>query len=171
MPRSWKARSLALVASALAACGQAEAPDEATEDTAREAGPARITPPYKPVATVADLMRGLITLSAETYWASVSVVIDAEGVHENMPETDEEWIEVWSAGMALAESGNLLMMPPRAMNEQAWMEYSEDLVDAGFAAAQAALARDFEAVLAEGETIYNACIACHQDYVPALPDL
>lgn len=165
---------LALVSLALAACGPAETPDAAPEDTqatAREAGTEQITPPYKPVASVADLMRGLITLEAETYWQSVSVVVDADGVHENMPETDEEWIEVWAAGMALAESGNLLMMPPRAKDEEAWMQYSEDLVDAGVAAAEAALDRDFEGVLAEGETIYNACIACHRDYVPRLPDL
>lgn len=165
---------LALVSLALAACEPAETPDEATQDTqaaAGEAEPEQITPPYKPVATVADLMRGPITLEAERYWQSVSVVVDADGVHENMPETDEEWIEVWAAGMALAESGNLLMMPPRAKNEEAWMQYSEDLVDAGRAAAQAAIDRDFEGVLAEGETIYNACIACHRDYVPRLPDL
>lgn len=171
MRSSLKAGSLALLASTLAACGPADAPDEATEETAQEADAPRIEPSYKPVATVADLMRGMITLSAETYWESVSVVIDADGVHENMPETDEEWIEVWSAGMAVAESGNLLMMPPRAINEEAWMQYSEDLVDAGFVAAQAALDRDFEGVLAEGETIYNACVACHRDYVPAMPDL
>jgi hypothetical protein len=51
------------------------------------------------------------------------------------------------------------------------MVYSVSLVDAGLAAAQAAIARDFEGVLAEGETIYNACVACHRDYVPRLPDL
>lgn len=170
MQRIFKAGSLAVAASMLIACGRTEAPDEETE-AATETEPAQITPPYKPVASVLDLMRGQITLSAERYWESVSIVVDAEGMHENMPETDEEWIEVWSAGMALAESGNLLMMPPRAMNEEEWMAYSEDLVDAGLAAAQAASDRDFERVLAEGETVYNACVACHRDYVPRLPDL
>lgn len=162
--------SLAFAASILVACGEIEAPDE-TADAPVEAEAARIEPRYKPVASVVDLMRGMITLSAEVYWESVSVVVDSEGVHENMPQSDEEWIEVWAAGMALAESGNLLMMPPRAIDEEQWMAYSEDLVDAGFAAARAALDRDFEGVLAEGETIYNACVACHRDYVPRLPDL
>lgn len=170
MQRVLRAGSLAIAASILTACSPTEVPDEETE-AAAEAEPAQITPPYKPVASVLDLMRGMITLSAERYWESVSIVVDLEGTHENMPETDEEWIEVWSAGMALAESGNLLMMPPRAINEEEWMAYSEDLVDAGRAAAQAASDRDFERVLAEGETIYNACVACHRDYVPRLPDL
>lgn len=168
MQRISKGGSLVVAASLLIACGAGDAPEETAEPAAEST---QIEPPYKPVASVLDLMRGLITLSAERYWESVSVVVDAEGVHENMPETDEEWIEVWAAGMALAESGNLLMMPPRAINEEAWMGYSEDLVDAGYAAARAALDRDFEGVLAEGETIYNACVACHRDYVPALPDL
>lgn len=164
--------SLAVAASMLAACGQTDVADEQPAEAAPpEAETTQIVPPYKPVASVLDLMRGMITLSAEVYWEAASVVVDAEGVHERMPETDEEWIEVWSAGMAIAESGNLLMMPPRAVNEEQWMAYSTDLVDAGFTAAQAALNRDFEGVLAEGETIYNACVACHRDYVPRLPDL
>lgn len=161
--------SLAFALSALVACGEVEGPE--TADTPVETDAARVEPRYKPVASVVDLMRGLITLSAEVYWESVSVVVDSDGVHENMPQSDEEWIEVWAAGMALAESGNLLMMPPRAIDEEQWMAYSEDLVDAGSAAARAALDRDFEGVLAEGETIYNACVACHRDYVPRLPDL
>lgn len=170
MQRLFTAGSVVVAASILMACGPGEAPDVETE-AASEADTARISPPYKPVASMVDLMRSVITLSAETYWASVSVVVDAEGIQENMPQTDEEWIEVWAAGMALAESGNLLMMPPRAIDEEEWMAYSLGLVDAGFAAAQAALNRDFEGVLAEGETIYNACIECHRDYVPRLPDL
>ena len=87
------------------------------------------------------------------------------------PETDEEWIEVWSAGMTLAESGNLLMMPPRAVDNGDWIRLSTDLVDAGLKAAQVAMDRDFEGVLAVGEEVYNVCVECHQTYVPTLPDL
>ena len=154
----------------LAACSPPEAPDASLEDAAANVE-AIEPPPYKPVASVLDLMRGMITLSAEVYWGSVSIVVDVNGITENKPETELEWIEVWAAGMNIAESGNLLMMPPRGRNEEAWNAYSIDLVDAGYAAARAALARDVEGVLAEGETIYNACLACHRDYVPALPDL
>ena len=42
-------------------------------------------------------MRSSVNLSTEVYWGSVSIVVDADGVHENMPETDLEWIEVWAA--------------------------------------------------------------------------
>jgi len=162
--RSYTSLSLlALAAASLSACGSQEPPEEPVVQA-----PAT---PYKPVATVLDLMRGLVTLSAETYWGSVSVVVDFEGVHENQPETDLEWIEVWSAAMALAESGNLMMMPPRAVDSGEWIRISTDLVDVGLKAAQIASDRDFEGMLTVGEEIYNVCVDCHRIYVPTLPDL
>ena len=158
---------LGVAAIALAACGGQQGADQ----PAAEAAPPPSATPYKPVATLLDLMRGPVTLSAEVYWESVSIVVDAAGIHENQPETDEEWIEVWSAGMTLAESGNLLMMPPRAVDNGDWIRLSTDLVDAGLKAAQVAMDRDFEGVLAVGEEVYNVCVECHQTYVPTLPDL
>ena len=158
---------LGVAAIALAACGGQQGADQ----PAAEAAPPPPATPYKPVATLLDLMRGPVTLSAEVYWESVSIVVDAEGIHENQPETDQEWIEVWSAAMTLAESGNLLMMPPRAVDNGDWIRLSTDLVDAGLKAAQVAMDRDFEGVLAVGEEVYNVCVECHQTYVPTLPDL
>lgn len=157
----------------LQACGGEPMPPAAepeAEQTAVEAAPGA-APRYMPAASVVDLMRSIITVAAEEYWGSVSIVVDADGIHENFPETTDEWRLVWAAGISLAESGNLLMMPPRAIEEEAWMQYSRDLVDVGIQAAQAATDRDAEAVLAIGETIYNVCIECHRDYVPRLPDL
>lgn len=160
----------AIAALALGACDVADESQSSAEET--PATPeAQRAPPYKPVASITDLMRSTITVSAEEYWGSVSIVVDENGVTENMPEGDEEWRLVWAAGITLAESGNLLMMPPRAIDEPDWMAYSEDLVDVGLEAAQAAEDRDFEAVLAVGERIYNVCLECHRHYVPALPDL
>ena len=72
-------------------------------------------PPYKPVATVRELMESVVAHAAETYWGSVQVIVDETGVHERVPQTDEEWEAVWAAGLSIAESGNLLMMAPRAV--------------------------------------------------------
>jgi hypothetical protein len=165
---------LALAAAALSACGSPQAPS-APPENAPEAAPESVQqappPPYKPVASMAELMRGTITFAAEDYWGSVSIVVDANGITENVPETDDEWLEVWAAAMTLAESGNLLMMPPRAFEVEAWMRMSEALVDVGVQAAQAAEAKDYEAVLEVGEQIYNVCLDCHQRFVPRMPDL
>jgi hypothetical protein len=158
---------LALTATGLAACDSAETPPAGAEQAAAPAW----APPYKPVASVLDLMRGTVTLAAEDYWSSVSILVDADGVTENQPQTDDEWLEVWSAAITLAESGNLLMMPPRGRNEPEWIRLSQNMIDVGLAAAQVALDKDFEGVLEHGEYVYNTCVECHQVYVPTLPDL
>jgi hypothetical protein len=158
---------LALGATGLAACGSGQNAEQSTAAVQ----PAQPATPYKPVATVLDLMRSMIEIPAEIYWESVSVVVDIEGTHENMPQTELEWIEVWAAAMTLAETGNLLMMPPRAVDNDEWIRMSTDLVDVSLKAAQMASDRDFEGMLAVGEEIYNVCLECHQTYVPTLADL
>ena len=128
------------------------------------------SPPFKPVANVDQLMDGVLAPAADAYWRAVSIVVDESGVSENFPETDEEWERVWAAGIALAESGNLLMMAPRAVNEPDWMRMSGALVDVGAEAAAAALTRDPEAVLDVGERIYSVCLDCHDQYVVDIVD-
>lgn len=140
----------------------AQAPESASSAPESAAAPAT---PYKPVATNLELMESIIAHAADEYWSSVRIVIDENGVTEYVPETDEEWEEVWAAAISLAESGNLLMMPPRAVDDE-WIRISGELVDVGVEAAAAALARDSEAVLAVGEQVYNVCVECHQRYVP-----
>ena len=103
-------------------------------------------PPFKPVTTVLELMESVIAHAAEIYWESVSVTVDEAGVHERNPQTDEEWEGVWAAGLAIAESGNLLMMTPRAVDNGAWMQFSRSLIDAGVEAAAAAEAHDVHGV-------------------------
>lgn len=158
---------VSLAATGLVACGS----EQNAEDSTAAVQNVQPATPYKPVATVVDLMRSMVEIPAEVYWESVSVVVDRDGQHENMPETDLEWIEVWAAAMTLAETGNLLMMPPRALDNGEWIRMSTDLVDVSLRAAQIASDRDFEGMLAVGEDIYNVCVECHQAYVPTLSDL
>ena len=123
-------------------------------------------PPFKPVTTIAELMESVIAHSAEVYWNSVQVIVDANGVTELKPQNDEEWEFVWAAALAIAESGNLLMMAPRALDDGAWMQFSRSLVEAGVEAAAAAQAHDVDGVFAAGERVYNVCTACHMRYIP-----
>ena len=125
-------------------------------------------PPYKPVTTVLELMQSVIVHAAETYWDSVQVTVDEAGVHERYPESDEEWEQVWAAALTIAESGNLLMMTPRAVDNGAWMQFARSLIDAGVEAAAAAEARDVDRVFAAGEQVYNACSGCHGRYAVEL---
>ncbi len=122
--------------------------------------------PYKPVATVDELMDGTITPAAEIFWESVSTTITADGVDEKYPRTNDEWEAVWGGAMTIAESGNLLMMPSRARDEE-WMRLASALVDVGVEGAKAARSRNPEMVLEVGEKIYNVCTECHMKYIMA----
>ena len=121
--------------------------------------------PYKPVATVMELMEGTVQPAAEAYWESVSTTISAAGIEEKYPKTDEEWEHVWGGAMTIAESGNLLMMPSRVKDDPEWMRLSTALVDIGVEAAKAARTRNPETVLEVGEKVYNVCTECHMKYI------
>jgi hypothetical protein len=153
MPHAARVLAIGPAAVALAACAHQ---------------PQTSPPPYKPVTTVLELMESVIAHAAEVYWESVSVTVDEAGVHERNPQTDEQWEGVWAAGLAIAESGNLLMMTPRAVDDGAWMQFARSLVDAGAEAAAAAQAHDVDRVFAAGEQVYNVCTACHARYSPEL---
>jgi hypothetical protein len=153
-----------LIALSLAGCADGRSGAGDDEPAASSADRA-LDPPYKPVATNLELMESIIAHAAEEYWGAVRIIVDEDGITEEFPETDEDWEEVWAAGLSIAESGNLLMMPPRAVDEE-WIRISGALVDVGLEAARAALARDTDAVLEAGEQVYYVCVECHDRYIP-----
>jgi len=122
--------------------------------------------PYKPTYSVFQLMEGPIAHAAEVYWGSVSTIVDERGITEHFPQNDEEWEAVWAAGITLAESGNLLMMPSRARTQGDWLKWASDMVDAGIEATAAAEAKNPDQVLEAGERVYNVCTSCHMEYIP-----
>jgi hypothetical protein len=127
--------------------------------------PASAQPPFKTPHSVLEIMEGPLGHAAEVYWDSVSTVVDKDGVHENFPTTDEQWEAVWAAAITISESGNLLMMSPRAKDDGDWMKWSAQLVDVGVEARKAAESKNPEKVLELGEQVYNVCTACHMQYI------
>ena len=158
-------RFVSIVLAALIAASCTEQPSDSGQRPSGElqAGQS-VAPPYRPIATNLELMESLIAHAAEEYWGAVRIIIDANGVTKHFPETDEDWEEVWAAGISLAESGNLLMMPPRGIDAE-WNRISAKLIDVGVDAAAAALTRDPDAVLEAGERVYNVCLECHDRYL------
>ena len=141
----------ALITAALVTgCGQSE--------------PASSQPPFKPVASLEQVMHDVIFPSAEVVWESVGTIISYEGTEEIYPRSDEEWIAVQSSATILTEAGNLLMMEGRAQDSGSWMERALELIAASEVALQAAEAQDTNAVFDAGERIYNACNDCHIQY-------
>lgn len=120
--------------------------------------------PYRPVASVQELMLAVVEPAAERYWDAVGWITDSAGTQEIRPTTDEEWEAVRNAAYVVAESGNLLMMDGRAVDDQTWIALSQAMIATGERAIEAANARDPEAVFTVGGDLYETCTACHSAY-------
>ncbi len=136
------------------------APSACGAPPAREPGGA----PFSAVADVQQLMLTVLEPAAEHYWDAVGWIIDESGTLELRPSTPEEWEAVRNAAFVIAESGNLLMMEGRALEDPAWMAMSRALVDVGRVAIAAADARDDMAVFDAGAEVYYVCTNCHATY-------
>ncbi len=122
------------------------------------------TPPFKPVASIHELMHDVVYPNADIVWKSVGTIISYEGTNEIRPENEEEWEAVERSALTLTEVGNLLMMDGRAKNKDDWMERATALIEASTIALEAARNRDEQAIFDSGEGIYFACSACHLEY-------
>ena len=111
-------------------------------------------PSYQPVGSMSELMIHII------YPASDALFY----IERDPPKTDAQWNVIRFQALTLAESGNLLMMPNRARDQDRWIKESKEMIDVSAAAYHAALAKDMDGILALGERLSNSCIACHQDY-------
>jgi hypothetical protein len=145
--------SLSLVVSALslAACSGAPQP-----------------PPFKPVADTKLLMQSMIDPTADEIWDSVRTIITKDRVEEIRPHTNQEWETVRNHAVTLAESGNLLMMVPRAKDGGEWMQRARELVDTSERAIRACETKNADELFTVGGDIYQACSNCHQKYMDAI---
>lgn len=138
---------------ALAGCGQAPDSDSASPASAPTDAPSEA---FKPVATVKQIMLGITIPASNTVFA----------VAGEAPVDDAGWQAVEASALAVAESGNLLLMKPRAVDDHEWRQYALALVDAGARAADAARAKDAEKTSLAGDDMYNTCEQCHAKYLP-----
>ena len=114
-------------------------------------------PSFQPVGTMSQLMVNIIYPTSDAIFY----------VERNVPKNDAEWEALQNQALMLAESGNLLMMPSRARDQENWMKDSKLLVDVGQAAFKAAKAKDLQGILALNQQLNDACVTCHVQYRPA----
>jgi hypothetical protein len=119
--------------------------------------------PYRAVASVDQVMDAIIIPSSQ---AIFDAVVYENGSLVQAPAADDDWFRLQMHALAVAEAGNLLLMPPRARSEDEWRAYSHGLTDAAVAVADAAAAKDLDAMLQTGSDLYAACTACHRKYLP-----
>ena len=121
-------------------------------------------PAFVAAADSRQLMVSVIEPAAEVYWDAVGVIMDEEGTHEIEPRTPEEWADVENAAWVLAESGNLLLLEDRAQGRGHWIAMSRAMIEVGRRAADAAAAKDPQAVFDMGAEVYFVCTGCHTVY-------
>ncbi len=147
------------------AAGSSSLPAAQTAATPR--GQAPQSPPFKALASNRLLGDAVHEPAAVLIWNAVGSTVTAAGVQDVAPKTDQEWLRLRDAGVILSEGANLLMLPPRAMNNDEWMKMSVALVDAGELARKAAEAKDPDKLLEAGAEVFTACENCHQKYTGA----
>lgn len=132
---------------------------------ARSAGPAiEAAPAAAPVASIKQIMAAITGPAATTIYNSVGTVVSAAGIKETAPQTDEEWAALASTAAALAESGNLMLTPGRAVDNGEWVKMTRAFIDASIEAVKAAEAKSTEGILSAGSNINETCDTCHERY-------
>ena len=152
-------------------------------------------PGFQPTTSVEELMRSLIDPAADTLWDAVVITSTIDGINEQQPETDEDWLRLERATITLVEAGNLLQMDGRriadagsvselpgidlepadiakrvANNRDAWLRSARELHDAGAVLLTAVRNRNIDGLLVGGERLDVACESCHSRFwYPAYP--
>jgi hypothetical protein len=129
-------------------------------------GPA--PPPFKALADNKLLMQSVVDPNADLIWDAVKVIETTAGTQDIRPRSDAEWIAVRNAAVAVAESGNLLMMPPRARDGGEWMLRAQEMMTIGEAAIKAAEAKNADKLFTVGGDLYESCSNCHRQYPAAI---
>jgi hypothetical protein len=114
-------------------------------------------PAFKPIASVKEVMHAIVIPSSNVVFR----------VEVEAPKDEREWENVRLNALAMAEAGNLLMLPGRAKNSDDWMKKAEALVDIGVKAMKAAEAKDADEVIKIGYEIFDVCANCHDQYMPS----
>jgi hypothetical protein len=132
--------------------------------SARAAVPVESAVTMTPVASVRQIMKGIVGPAATVVFNSVSTTVSFQGTEEHAPHTEDEWEAVGNSAAALIESGNLLLMGSRAVDKGEWVQMSQALIDAGKVALKATQVKSAEGVLGAGEAVNTSCDNCHRKY-------
>lgn len=133
--------------------------------------PSASTSPSPAVSSVEmqDFMNSVLEPVADVLWEYAGWVNDIDtGYRELYPKNDEEWLLVQQKAAQLIEAGNALTQPGRAMDNDAWITYSNALSTAATFAYESTQTQNREDFFQAGAQIYSVCTACHQSYNPGI---
>ena len=122
------------------------------------------TPAAPPVATVAEVMDGIVSPASSVVYQSVATTVTREGVEETRPKNDREWQRVAGNAAAIIEASEMLKAPGRTRDTGDWVMIATAMGTAAAEARTAAQKKDPEGILAAGERLNNSCDNCHRKY-------
>lgn len=145
--------------------------------------------PFKPTASVQEIMQSIIDPNADDVWNSVSTIVTSAGVEDRSPKTDEDWQTVRKHAITLAEAANLLLIEGRPVahagastssveaeltadetqklidnNREKFNAFALALHDATHEAITAIDAKNTEELVRIGGKIDQVCESCHAAY-------
>lgn len=128
--------------------------------------PEQVKPiPFESTGDVKHIMQWVLDPAADHLWGSAGSIITEAGTEELAPTTEEGWLAVQHSAVVVAETANLLLMPSRTKDDEAWREIALGLVSAGLRAKSAAEAKNGEELFEAGAQLYRVCKSCHAIYV------
>jgi hypothetical protein len=145
--------------------------------------------PFRPVASIREVMNSVIDPSVDEVWNSVGSTVDEKGLTDRAPNEDEHWAEVRRHALIVSEAANLLLMhnrpvaPPGApslapgveltpeeirvlidKNPEGWDFFVQQFQDSLKPALDAIDKKDSQALFDAGEKIDETCENCHQTF-------
>jgi hypothetical protein len=140
----------------------------------------------RPMATIQDLMAGIIDPASKIVFKAVSSEETDKGVVETAPKNDEEWSVVRRNAVLMVEGANLLLTPGRhiappaaahkhndgelapaeievrvAKERMAWNKFATEFRAAALQSLKAAESRKTDDFGPAGEAVDTACENCH----------
>jgi hypothetical protein len=128
-----------------------------SKQSAQNVPPPPAAPAVESIATTRQLMLGLTIPASDVVFQVGSAA----------PKDDAEWEKVQANAAMLAESANMLLTGPRAIDAPEWTDFAKSLIATSKTALQAAQAHDVDKVLEAGNQIYEVCDGCHKKYMAA----
>jgi hypothetical protein len=139
----------------------------ASARTSRSIAPASaadVAPALTPVASIKQIMGGIVDPAAQRIYMSVGTRSTKEGYETFGPKTDDDWAKLGNDAAAIIESGNLLLIGSRAIDRGDWVKMTQGMVTAAKGVLKATQDKSIDKVLDTGGDLNTSCDNCHDKY-------
>lgn len=124
--------------------------------------------PYYTALPMKQFMSEVLSYSAQEIWKRQGYISDEKGMRSLFPKNDEERKQARNAALSLAEMANVLLIPGRRVEEQAWTDGVAQVRKAALKLADTSLMKNEDGYMEAGIQLNDACYSCHKKYAPGV---